>query len=157
MSQPLLEGKFTDAVSVSSEEFYALQKRIERLVSELDSAKRDRGVWQNKAMKANRSLSAVKNQLLPFYEAMKVLFDELEDVEAGGSSPQSGKWELIKQRLTAKQGAIIDLLNVQGSMTTSQIAAATRSSGESARQMMDKLRQQGLVEKNGTMFTLKER
>lgn len=134
-----------------------------RLVEEPDSRELERRVTRLEAEIANLKQSAMKaaqegveimlrRMFAPLHKATSVMVGEITTDETLQSS---GKWDAIKQRVGPKLAEVIDLLLIQGAMTTTQIANATRCSGEAARQRMDKLRGQGLVEKNGGHFSLK--
>ena len=136
MSQPLLETEVVDAEHVDP--VAELAKRLDAFDGRLRTVEAD--VRTIKAI-----LSAIQ----------KVFTGNATPAAPTTGSASASKWDVIKQRLTQKQGQIIDLLNTQGLMTISQLAAATRSSYEGCRQMVDKLRAQGLVEKSGTSVSLK--
>jgi uncharacterized coiled-coil protein SlyX len=107
---------------------------------------------------ATVSTGPLRRELAPLKRAIDRVFgimDAAGVVEESGSTPNPGKWELVKKRLTGKDVEVIDLLLVQGAMTVSNIANALRCSGEAARQRVDKLRGQGLLVKNGREVTLK--
>lgn len=141
-SRPLLETTLVEESDTRD-----LERRVKRLETEIANLKQG-------AMDAARQGVEVmlRRMFGPLHRATSVLVGDADVEEV---SQSDGKWEVIKQRLGPKLAEVIDLLLVQGPMTTSQIASATRSSGEAARQRMDKLRGQGLVEKNGAHFSLR--
>lgn len=141
-SRPLLETSLVDEVDSGG-----LERRVERLEREVANLKQS-------AMEAAKQGVEImlRRMFSPLHKATSVL---VGDALVDDGVQSNGKWEVIKQRMGPRLAEVIDLLLVQGPMTTSQIAAATRSSGEAARQRLDKLRGQGLVEKNGQNFFLK--
>jgi len=142
MSQPLLETTLVEETSTRD-----LERRVERLESEVNRLK------QSVMEAAQKGVEIILRRMFaPLHKATSVMVGETTVEE---SAQSSGKWEVIKQRIGPKLAEVIDLLLIQGPMTVSQIASATRCSGEAARQRMDKLRSQGLIEKNGTHFSLK--
>lgn len=142
MSQPLLETTLVE--EIDSRE---LERRVKRLEAEI-------AVLKQSAMRAAQDGVEVmlRRMFAPLHKATSVMVGESKIDE---STQANGKWEVIKQRIGTKLAEVIDLLLIQGPMTTTQIANATRCSGEAARQRLDKLRGQGLVEKNGAHFSLK--
>lgn len=142
-SRPLLETTLVEEPSTRD-----LERRIKSLEDEVANLR------QSVTRAAQEGVKVMLRQMFaPLHNATSVLVGEAKVTESAQQT--NGKWEAIKQRVGPKLAEVIDLLMVQGPMTVSQIAAATRCSGEAARQRMDKLRGQGLVEKNGAHFNLK--
>lgn len=141
-SRPLLETTLVEETSTRD-----LERRIKSLEDEVANLR------QSVTRAAQEGVKVMLRQMFaPLHSATSVLAGEAKVTE---SAQANGKWDAIKQRVGPKLAGVIDLLMVQGPMTVSQIAAATRCSGKAARQRMDKLRGQGLVDKNGVHFNLK--
>lgn len=142
-SRPLLEAAPVEEATLAE-----IERRLKRLESEVS------GIKQAAMEAAQQGVEIMLRRMFaPLHKATSVMVGE---TKSGGASDSEGKWEIIKQRIGPKLAEVIDLLLIQGPMSVSQIAAATRSSGEAARQRMDKLRNQGLVDKNGTHFSLRQ-
>lgn len=142
-SRPLLETSLVEEPNLRE-----LERRIKRLETDVANIK------QSAMDAAQQGIEIILRRMFtPMHKATGVMVGEIKAEES--AQQLNGKWEAIKHRIGPKLGEVIDLLLIQGPMTTRQIASATRSSGEAARQRVDKLRGQGLVEKNGAHFSLK--
>lgn len=139
----------------------ALRDQIGRLQAELRTARAETAAAKRQAEQA---LSALRKQLSPLYRALQSVFGELdaagvEDTPVGTSAVSSRIdtiWASWKSKFPGKPSMIIDALMVHGQMSISQIAIAIRSDRRNVPPMLSKLKGAGLLEKNGSMFSLKQ-
>lgn len=141
----------------------AENRRLERAVA-------DANVRASRAQDdANRALLALRRQLAPLYRALQMVFGELDaagvsDVPSE-ASPQAtpatdarvrAVWENWKQRFGGKTAAIIDALLLQPGMTASSLRIAVQCRMQTVYDSTSKLKQAGLIERQGDKYYLKQ-
>jgi len=169
MSQELVRrGDFDDVASEVADE------RIERLERENRQLRRERDDAQVEARRARedaaRALTALRRQLQPLYRALQAVFGEIDaaglaesmpldpgSASASASDPRvSAIWQSWKTRLGPQCGKVIDALLLQPGMNTTQLAIAVGTRRQNIPNLIFKLNQAGLIDKNGGRFSLKE-
>lgn len=154
MAQPLLEGNVDNR-----------DELIEHLQGEVKTLTRDLLLAKAEAARERRAntaaVSVLRNQLLPFYQALKSLFGELDKFDTVDASPVAAKssavWETWKRQLGGKQAEFIQAMLDHGhEMTSEQLRVATHTGRSTVPQIIYKLNQLGLINKNGGRFSLKE-
>lgn len=110
---------------------------------------------------AGNSVGALRRILEPLYRALQAVFGEMEaipiqDAPMGQSSQANAKWELWKKRFPNRGAALIDVLLIHEQMNTKQLSTALKCDPRTLAQLIFKLNQAGLIQKNGNMFALKE-
>ncbi len=155
MAQPLLEGNVDNRDAL-----------IEQLQAQVDTLDGELRRTQAELMQAKRSSAAavagLRHQLSPLYQALQVLFGEIDKVEPLETGPSmaaaknSAVWESWKQRLGGKQAEFIDLLLTHREMTAAQLKAAARCATKTVYDVIFKMNRAGILNKNGGRFSLKE-
>ena len=144
-------------------------ERIERLERENRQLRRERDDALTDARRAredaNRALKELRRQLSPLYKALQAVFGELdaagvedtvaEAVAAGGDPRVTAIWQSWKTRLGPQCGKVIDALLLQPGMNTTQLAIAVGTRRQNIPNLIFKLNQAGLLDKNGGRFSLK--
>lgn len=109
------------------------------------------------------AVSRLRAQLAPLYQALQAVFGEMaafDDVPVSTSAPQNDKkravWESWKQNLPGKRAEFIQALLDHGEMTSSQLKVATHSGTSTVPQVIYELNRLGLIQKNGSKYSLKE-
>jgi len=151
-----------------------LERQVAKLRGELSDARHElTRVREN----TNRALTALRQQLSPLYRALQRLFGELEDAgvpdgpaawsgpppagtgatSAGAIDPRTAAiWETWKSRLGLGCAAVIDALLLQPNLNTTQLAIAIGKNRNTIPNLIYKLNQAGLIDKNGNRFSLKQ-
>lgn len=138
-----------------------LRREIAGLERQLEEAKQEVVTAKQHARNAVQAIHALRQQLEPLHQALKMIFGEISRVDVGGQptgSPSSSnaKWESWKQRLPGRTAEIIDLLLVHEQMNTKQLSGALRADPRTVAQYIHKLNNAGILTKNGGMFSLKQ-
>lgn len=148
------------------------RKEKQRLEEEIFSLGRELDDSRTQNEKLEQAIRALRQSLSPLHRAVRAIFGEIElavgEEEmaspsiAGKSAASSGKvdvgrWGGIKQRLTKKQGELIDALILQGAMNRTQCAKAIKSDYTFCRKsVVAPLLAQGLlIEGNDGFLTVK--
>ena len=141
-------------------EIEALHDEIRRLRADLSIANRDTARAREETQ---RALSALRKQLNPLYSALQAVYGELDAAGIDDSASQvveqprvSAGWESGKQRLGGQTAKVIDALLLHGEMNTTQIAIAIGTRRQNIPNLIFKLNQAGLINKNGGRFSLKQ-
>jgi hypothetical protein len=107
----------------------------------------------------SRGQAKLKQQLSPLFEALKMVFGELQDVEATATISAGAaslvKWQSWKEKLPGRPAEFIDLLLLHNEMTGAQLQAAARCGKDTVYQTIAKLNKAQLLVKNGGKFSLK--
>ncbi len=147
-------------VDPRDEDITALEAEVKRLRRELAIAN---GEMASAKTEASRAVSALRKQLSPLYRALQQVFGELEAVGADDlgaafvSDPRvTAIWQSWKSRLGPQCGKVIDALLLQPEMNTTQLAIAIGTSRRNMPNLIFKLNQAGLLNKNGGRFSLKQ-
>lgn len=158
MAQPLLPDS-------QHEEVERLRREIRGLEMELREAKDEAETAKLSASDAVQAIRALREQLGGFYKALKMIFGEISRVEAGevysapptseSRSTLSPRWEMLKSKLGGRQEEFIVLLQ-HGEMNAAQIRAAAHCDIKTVYATIKKMRDGGLLNKNGGKFSLKE-
>lgn len=159
-----LEGQVSDnGPSLSSlrlqledvaRELRAARARIEELEQELRIA-------NNIAIRKERAVAAIRIQLNPLYQGLREFYGEMEEFDPSegpamfGGKPK-GNYEKWKQRFPGKTAAVIEALESHP-MSRDQVRVATASGWSTVDECLKKLRDIGLISKNGAgKWALKE-
>jgi hypothetical protein len=108
-----------------------------------------------------RGLSALRRALSPLYNALQDVFGELDKAgvqDEAANVPTNGRvkaiWDSWKSRM-GNAAPVIDALLLQPGMNQTQIAIAIGRHRTTVPALIFKLKQAGLIEKNGDRFSLK--
>ena len=157
MNQPLLMGKVDDRDETV--------ERLQRENSSLRSELRECHEQLRTAKIANEmALGKLRKWLAPQFEALKAVFGEMDAVlptETASASPQAdgrtkAVWDSWKGKLGGSCARVIDALLLHPNVNTTQLAIAAGMSRKSIPNIIFKLNQAGLINKNGGRFSLKE-
>jgi len=134
-----------------------LEEGLHHCQTQLENTKRDFSA-------AQRSLATLRHQLQPLYNALRMVFGELDaagvdsvtPTASGPSARVAGVWESWKTKLGGKQAEFIQALLEHGEMTAVQLKVATHTGTSTVPQVIYKLNHLGLINKNGGKYSLKE-
>jgi hypothetical protein len=151
--QPLLEGH------VAPQEVEVLRRKVARLEEDLEHSQAALADAREQSAASVRACTALRRQLEPLYQAMRMIFGELDAVS--GVAPEehprtSAVWESWKQRLGGRKADFIDLLLVHGAMSHKQLAAANHCAYQTSVDTIVAMNKAGIISKNGGKFSLKE-
>lgn len=175
MAQRLLEGEYENVIDMKSgasdEELRQLRQENRRLDEALHQVRNELGQALADKENLERSIRALRNQLSPLHRYLRALFGEIElavgEEEAFShsspqppaaplSSPVRSVWESWIAKLGGKQGDFIRTLLEHGApMTAVQLKVATHSGSSTVSETVRKLQDLGLLDKNGSMYSLK--
>lgn len=147
-----------------------LRTENQRLRRELAESESARAAAEQDARLAQSSIRMLRQQLGPLYRALQAIFGEIEaagveDVPMGTGAPSASAarsdarvtavWESWKVRLGGQCAKVIDVLLTHGEMNTTQLAIAVGTRRQNIPNLIYKLNQAGLINKNGGRFSLK--
>ena len=155
----LIEGAIMP--DVDSSEVDDLREEIRQLKYDLSTAQREVSAAKRDAA---RALANLRKQLGPLYQALQMVFGELDAAGVEEPSAASGPvnartaavWENWKEKLGLGPGKVIDALLLHGEMNTSQLAIATGYNRKTVPQYVSACKAAGLINKNGQKFSLKK-
>lgn len=138
-------------ITTPEEKVVSLESQVRRLKLEADEAK--------------RVLAPIRKQLEPLYNALRILFGQLDaagidtatsTAASTGSSPKNSVWDSWKSRLGGKCPEIIDLLLIHGDMTHAQLMAAMKCHYNTVKNNISTMNKAGILMKNGGRFSLRQ-
>lgn len=156
MPQPLLEAY------IEPDESPALRRKIEQLETELLRTQGELRSVRAQFDLTFRTLGGLRHQLEPLYNALRMVFGELDNAGVSGrettgpSTRVAGVWESWKSKLGGKQAEFIQALLEHGEMTAVQLKVATHTGTSTVPQVIYKLNHLGLINKQGGRYSLKE-
>ena len=166
-TRPLTLEGFVD--KGESDEMRQLRRQNQRLDEELRNIRNELGQAQAEKANLERGLRVLRTQLSPLHRALRAVFGEIElaigeeELCPPGSSPvvsapsaSHAVWESWKNKLGGKQAAFIQALLDHGEMTAVQLKVATHSGSSTVSETVRKLQDLGLVQKNGSQYSLKK-
>jgi len=142
--------------------------RVRALELENESLREDLAIARAEAERAKnqaaRSVGELRRQLNPLYQALRMVFGELDAIapasEATGAPGYNDKklavWESWKQKLPGKRADFIQALLDHGEMTGTQLRVATHTAAGSVAGIIHELKKLGLIQKSGDKYSLKE-
>ena len=140
----LAKVKALPGLTGSQEQVETLQEINERLRLELQAR--------------DHLLATLREVFFPEFRALQLLFDIAPIGEgAGVVVPDREYWENWKANLRGKAADFIDALLTQGPSTAKQLKRLTRSGTSTVPQIIHKLKSLGLIEKNGSLYSLKKK
>lgn len=159
----MIEGEVLPTVDPELEGLRAENRRLQR---DAEDARREA---QRAREDAARALGMLRTQLGPLYRALQAVFGELDaagvpetaPISATASPDQpnpraSAVWEAWKKRLGGQCAQVIDALLIHSEMNTTQLAIAIGTRRQNIPNLIYKLNQAGLINKNGGKFSLKQ-
>ncbi len=154
----LLEGEVEDS---RDDEIRRLLNEISILQAALSEA--EFATVQARS-EAARALTALRRQLDPLYQALRVVFGHLDaagvsevtnQAQASGDPRLSAVWASWKSKLGQGAAKCIDALLLHGEMNTQQLAIATGYHRNTVPQYVSQLNKAGLIDKRDGKFRLK--
>ena len=113
-----------------------------------------------------RAVAALRKQLTPLYQALQMVFGQMEAVTGADVAPAghaaahdprvSAVWASWKSKMPGQAAQVIDALLLHGEMNTQQIAIAIGCHRNTVPNLIFKLNKAGLLNKNGGRFSLKQ-
>lgn len=150
-SQPLLGGHVDDRDDIIE----GLREKNRRL----DEALR---LERLKVGQSEAGVKELRRVLTPLYRALQTVFGEIEamGIQDSGSgataSPKLEIWERWKSKMGGQCSRIIDALLAHGTMSRTQLCIATGIDGGNIAKPISKLYTAGLLNKNGSEYSLKQ-
>lgn len=161
----LMRVEAVPIVDERDEMLVALRAEARRLRAELLTARQATQEAEAGSQEARRALTMLRQQLTPLYRALRAVFGELEAVAdiqpsdstlaGAGDSRIAAVWESWKTKLGGQCAKVIDVLLTHGEMNTTQLAIAVGTRRQNIPNLIYKLNQAGLINKNGGRFSLK--
>lgn len=156
MAMRMLEGDVSDP---RDERISELEQEVRDLTDELSHTKFALGEAQRQG---TRGMSNLRRQLSPLYKALQDVFGELEKAgvsdekqDRGGDSRTQMIWDSWKRKMGAAS-PVIDALLLQPGMNQTQIGIAIGRSRKTVPALIFKLKQAGLITKDGDRYSLKQ-
>jgi hypothetical protein len=146
-------------------EIVRLRREIAGLEQELEEAKDAATVAKQASADAIAAIRALRKQVQPFYDALRMIMGEITRVEAEAVTSTTGpvhsagrdpRWDSWKVKLPGRPAEFIDLLLEHREMTGRQLAAAARCDPRTVTRAIFVLNKAQLINKNGGKFSLKE-
>ena len=163
-SRPLL-GEYAGEQPQHSDDTAKLHKRIKELESEVHALReqvRERG---DRLYACERPMQMLRKELSPLRNAINAIFGELDaagigenqqqDFSSSGNSRVNAIWNSWIQKLPGKKAEFIRALLEHGEMTAVQLKIATHTGTSTVPQVIHQLKDLGLIEKNGSKYSLK--
>ena len=161
---PLLNGQVDDTDLIVE----GLRAKVSQLQDQLSRKDDEINALNRQLQVVEAGVRELRKVLTPYYRTLQKVFGEFDAMsvpDEGGThhaSPVmpvalSSRWDVIKQGLSGRLAEAIDILLARGRMTTSQLAAAMKTSGGNVKDnIVKKLVSQGLVVRDGREFYLKQ-
>jgi hypothetical protein len=159
--RPLLgQGELVDERPVRN-----LEREISALHAKLREAQAANDRLVEQADEAKRVLRPIRRQLEPFFNALQVLFGQLDaagvesapSANVGAPTSRSAMvWEVWKKKLPGKPADIIQALLEHGEMSVAQIRVAAQCGQQTVYDVTTRLHRLGLINRNGGRYSLKE-
>lgn len=139
----------------------AADERGDRLELELRAERRKNTSMQTGVVKLRTILS-------PLYQALGMVFGEVEMMGVSGSAESSAQsestsdprtkavWDSWKAKLPSGEGKAIDALLLHGTMTTAQLRIHIGCASRTAQNIVVSLKSKGLIVRDGPQISLKE-
>lgn len=141
---------------------------IEELRAENRELRDELRVARNETAQAKRdgarAMGELRRQLGPLYKALQMVFGELDAAGVDEAPAASGSmnartsavWDNWKAKLPGRPAQIIDALMLHGEMNSTQLAIAIGIHRNNVPQLIFRLNKAGLIDKNGTKYSLKK-
>lgn len=141
-----------------ADELAELREEVQELRAQLRAA---RAVSAEAKREAAQSVAALRKQLAPLYRALQGVFGEMDamgvdDAAPAPSSRTSAVWESWKSKMPGRTAQIIDALLLHGPLNSTQIAINIGIHRNNVPPLIHKLNKAGLIDKNGTKYSLKQ-
>lgn len=161
MSSPLMLRGAPQAAPDDRDRIIASLKEDNRdLQEQVAAARRDTEIARSEA---GRAIAEVRKILSPLYNSLRVLFGEMDTVGDTQTSPstqptehKAAVWESWKQRLGGQKAKCIDAFLTHGALTATQLRVIVGCATSSVPGLLSDLRQVGLLDKNGSKYSLKQ-
>lgn len=106
---------------------------------------------------ATRAFSNLRRQLNPLYQALQMVYGELDAVSEDESPTTStAAWDEWKRRLGPACAKVIDALLLGGEMSVKGITVSAKMGLQTVYQATSKMGQAGILVRNGSKFSLKK-
>lgn len=143
-----------------------LQARIRQLEQDLFTRNRQLNEAEDalrqerqKTAQTERGVQELRNVLNPLYSALQHIYGEINNMGVD-STPASTKhsviWESWKQKLGGLPAKAIDALLLHGEMSRTQLRIHVGCATGSVADLVYRLNQAGIINKNGGKISLKE-
>lgn len=156
----LLGNGVDEIIDVGNDsELDELRDEVRQLKRDLSSA---RGEVTAAKRDAARAMGALRKVLAPLYRALQMVFGELDTIgvdeaDSVSATPKtSAVWEAWKSKLPPACGRIIDALLLHGDLNGGQILVACQMGPNTMYPAIRKMKEVGILNKNGSLFSLKK-
>ncbi len=140
----------------------SLEEEVRDLNEQLAEARRQ---LESQRSETTRAVNELRRQLSPLYQALRSVFGEIDAIVPEESQVASGSqsdprksaiWESWKQRLGGQKAKCIDAFLTHGALTQTQLRVVIGCATSTVPGLISDLRQLGLLDKNGSKYSLKE-
>lgn len=135
--QPLLEAEVVNRPDPQTD----VREEVEALRSEVAAL---RAEWERD-----------RRQVAALFQSARIVFGSGGSAASGPTTSDSDKWERLKAKLGGKMAEIIEALQLTGTATRTQLKKQTGGALGTVDQAVYKLRDMGLLIKNGDGWSLK--
>jgi hypothetical protein len=158
----MLEGR------TEADEAVRLRREIAGLEKELQEARDGETKAKTASADAIHAIRALRKELEPFYNALRMIFGEISRVDAGkagettamGTSGANSRAQVVYEKWISQLGgnraAIIKALLEHGQMTRQQLRVASSVPDGSLNPATSELYKLGLINRGGGKYSLKE-
>lgn len=161
-SQPLLEGEVVD--NPQADELQRLRDSLSHLTRELSSALEENERLKKRLAIADAPVARLRERLEPFYTLLQAIYGDIEEIGPSEGAAGNGTsanvhspiWNSWKNKLGPQCAKVIDVLLTHREMNTTQLAIAVGTRRQNIPNLIYKLNQAGLINKNGGRFSLKD-
>jgi hypothetical protein len=143
-------------------EAHHLRVRILQLEDQLRAANERCRIAEARLAEAQSAVGRLRQNLRPFYEAMRQLFGEMDKVSGGEGPSVPGRaaviWESWKDKLgqTSTCARIIDALLQHEEMSVAQLRVACKAGQQTIYDATSKMARLGLLDRHAGRYRLKK-
>jgi hypothetical protein len=139
----------------------SLQRELYQRNRELAEAQEQLRLERLKTASIEAGVSELRTVLTPLYQALQHIFGEIGAMDIAESTPPmrahlSSAWELWQQKLPGLPAKAIGVLLAHGELNRTQLRIQLGCATRSITDVVYKLNQAGLINKNGGKISLKQ-
>lgn len=139
----------------------ALQRELYQRNRELNEAQKQLRQERLKTATIEAGVRELRGVLTPLYQALQHIFGEIGAMDLADGSPpmrahQSTAWELWQRKLPGLPAKAIEVLLAHGELNRTQLRIQLGCATRSITDVVYKLNQAGLINKNGGKISLKQ-